>query len=319
MFAPGKGSEITYSNVYRLTEENGRIYNFFRGLDASFKPSWVFSNDDGTSWQTGGIVIDVPSTQRHRPYVRYASNGVDAIHLLYTEGHPRVYDNSLYHVVYLDGMLRTSTGSPVRSLSEGLSTPEEGTRIFAGDPDHVAWCNDLELDGDGRPVALYSVQVGDAGLPSREGGQDLRYRYARFDGESWHDFPLAFAGQRLYAGEDDYAGLGAIDPVDPSIVYISTNADPVTGEPLIRVTDGRRHYEIYRGVTDSGGAAWTWQAVTAHSSDDNLRPTVTAGFDGTRVLLWLRGTYRTYTDYELEVVALFDPEPEGSPRNDRRN
>ena len=36
--------------------------------------------------------------------------------------------------------------------------PEELTRVFAGDADHVAWNVDLELDRDGRPVALFSVQ-----------------------------------------------------------------------------------------------------------------------------------------------------------------
>jgi hypothetical protein len=27
------------------------------------------------------------------------------------------------------------------------------------------------------------------------------------------------------------------------------------------------------------------------------------------VLLWLRGTYSSYTDYDLDIVGMFDPKP----------
>ncbi len=47
VFVPSGKSRVTYSNLLRLSAENGRIYNFFRGLDNSFKPSWMWSGDDG--------------------------------------------------------------------------------------------------------------------------------------------------------------------------------------------------------------------------------------------------------------------------------
>ena len=68
------------------------------------------------TWTSGGVFIRVPSTQRHRPYVVYASNQTDTIHMLYTEAHPRDFDNSLYHVYYRGGMLHRSDGTPIRSL-----------------------------------------------------------------------------------------------------------------------------------------------------------------------------------------------------------
>ncbi len=307
-FAPSEATRLTYSNVFQLSEERGRIYNFFRGLDNSFKPSVMWSDDLGETWRTGGIVIDVPSTVRHRPYVRYASNGKDEVHMLYTEGHPRDFENSLYHIFYRDGALRSTEGSPVASLASsegeesGLERPEMGTLIFQGDADKVAWCNDLALDRRGRPVAVYSVQVNGADLPPGQGGEDLRYRYARWDGRKWLDHPLAFAGTRLYAGEDDYAGLSTIHPHHPDIVFISTNADPVTGVPLVSSADGRRHYEIFMGRTRDGGAGWKWTAITANSMADNLRPIVPAWEAGKTIVLWLRGEYRSYTDYDLEVM-----------------
>jgi hypothetical protein len=45
---------------------------------------------------------------------------------------------------------------------------------------------------------------------------------------------------------------------------------------------------------------------------DNLRPIVPRGEGREPILLWLRGTYRAYTDYDLEVVGLLslDPPPD---------
>jgi hypothetical protein len=305
-FTPSSATRVTYANLFLLTAENNRIYDFYRGLDGSFKPSYAYSDDGGESWRNGNVVIDVPSTERHRPYVRYASNGIDTVHFLYTEAHPRDFDNSLYHVYYRGGSLYRSNGTAIRSLTQGLSSPDEGTRIYQGNRDNVAWCSDLALDGSGRPVAAYSVQVGSGGLPTGQGGEDLRYRYARWDGSAFRDYALAYAGRRLYAGEDDYSGLVAIDPGDVNTVFISTNSNPSTGAPLMSAADGARHYEIFRGTTANGGQTWQWTPVTRDSRVDNLRPIVPRpGAGGRRALVWLRGTYRSYTDYQQELVAVF--------------
>ncbi|MGK3961080.1 BNR-4 repeat-containing protein [Sorangium sp. So ce1667] len=305
-FTPTSATRLTYSNLFLLTAENNRIYDFYRGLNDSYKPSYAYSDDGGQSWQSGNIVINVPATERHRPYVRYVSNDSDTIHLVYTEAHPRDFDNSLYHVFYRGGSLYRSDGTAIRSLTQGLSSPDEGTRIFQGNVDNVAWCADAALDDVGRPVAAYSVQVDSGGLPVGRGGDDIRYRYARWDGSAWRDYALGYAGRRLYSGEDDYSGLVAIDPADVNTVFISTNANPSTGAPLVSAADGARHYEIFRGTTSDGGPTWQWTPVTRDSRVDNLRPIVPRpGPGGRRALIWLRGTYRSYTDYQQELVAVF--------------
>ncbi|HEY2945716.1 MAG TPA: BNR-4 repeat-containing protein, partial [Vicinamibacteria bacterium] len=113
-FVPSPSSSITYSNLHRLAGERGRIYDFFRGLDNRFKPSVAWSDDEGESWKTGGVVIDVPAAFRHRPYVKYVSDAQDTVHLAYTEGHPRDFDNSLYHAFYRKGALHRSDGTVIR-------------------------------------------------------------------------------------------------------------------------------------------------------------------------------------------------------------
>ena len=306
VFVPSPTSKVTYPGLVRLSAE-GRIYNFFRGLDDRFKPSYAFSTDDGRSWNTGNVFIDVPGPFRHRPYVKYASNGTDTVHIVYTQGHPRNFDNSLFHLIYRAGKLRQSNGVPVRRLTKGLAKPSEGTRIFRGDANNVAWISDVELGTDGYPRVAYSVQRDSANLRPGQGGDDHRYRYARWTGKRWLDREVAFAGRRLYAGEDDYTGTIAIDPDDASVVYASIDVDPATGAPLISSADGRRHYEIFEGVSRDGGVSFNWTPVTHDSTLDNLRPTLPKS-DGTyRALVWLRGSYRTYTDYDLSVVALAAP------------
>jgi hypothetical protein len=176
--------------------------------------------------------------------------------------------------------------------------------VFAGDPDNVGWVSDIHLDSKGDPVGVFSVQKNSAGLPDGEAGEDLRYHYARWNGRDWEQHEIAYAGGKLYPGEDDYSGNIALDPASLDTVYLSADANPVSGEPLKSAADGKRHYEIFRAVTSNGGATWEFTPITSDSAQDNLRPIVPVAPDGSRVVLWLRGTYRAYTDYDLEAVGL---------------
>lgn len=300
-------TRLTYSNLHLLREENngrGRIYNFFRGLDDTFKPSYAYSDDGGDTWTTGNVVIEVPTEQRNRPYVKYASNGRDTIHLFYTEAHPHVYPTSVYHVFYRNGMLHHSDGTPIRSLKEGLHRPEEGTLIYQGSEERKAWTSDFHLDAQGNPVAVFSVRVDPDKTPVGAGGLDHRYHYARWTGSEWQQHEIAYAGSRLYWWEDHYTGNIAIDPDNLETVYISTDVDPETGKPLRSRGDSGRHFEIYKGVTPDHGASWTWTAITANSRVDNIRPIVPSRDNGHTALLWLRGSYYTYVNYDLDIVGV---------------
>jgi hypothetical protein len=305
-FVTSPSTELTYSNLHLLLKENGgtgRLYNFFRGLDGTIKPSYAFSDDWAENWTTGNIIIEVPGGQLHRPYVKYASNGVDTIHFLFTEGHPHVYPNSVYHVFYRDGLLHQSDGTVIRALSEGLNRPEEGTLVFRGNEGRRAWTSDIHLDEEGKPYVAFSVRIDPEQLPLGTGGLDHRYFYARWTGAEWEQQEIAFGGSCLYWWQDDYTGNIALDPDSPETVYISTDADPSNGTPLKSEADGGRHFEIYRGDNREGGS-WGWVAVTSNSRVDNIRPIVPKWDRENTALLWLRGDYRTYTNYDLEIVGL---------------
>jgi hypothetical protein len=295
VFVPSAKTRATYQNLFYLSAEK-RIYDFYRGFDNSYKPSYAWSEDMGETWQSGGVLIQVPTGFRHRPYVKYCSNGVDAVHLLYTEGHPRDFDNSVYHVVLRGGELYSSDGRRLASMKEGLASPDQGTLIFKGDANNVAWVHDAHLDSEGRPVVAFSTQKDSAGLPPKQGGHDFRYHRAEWTGSEWRCEEIAFGGSKLYPGEDDYTGLIALDPQDPATVFLSSNADPATGAA------GGGHWEIYRSHKPATGK-WRWDAVTRDSTRDNIRPVVASGDRSRRVVLWLAGKMHTYTDFAYEVVG----------------
>jgi hypothetical protein len=298
VFVPSPSSRVTYSNPCLLPRENapqGRIYHFFRGYNDTWKPSWMSSDDLGESWKPGGVLIDFPAQRKQRPYVKFAGNGRDTIHFAFTEGHPMEFDTSIYHAVYRAGQLCDSRGKSIRSLTHGPIVPAEATRVFAGDADNLAWIYDLALDDQGRPRLAFAVQKNAARVPKGQGGQDLRYHYARWDGSKWRDAEIAYAGSCLYAGQDDYAGGICLHPADPTTVFISANVNPTT-----RKSPG--HFEIYRGRAHDQGANWSWKPITQDSAVDNLRPIAVSTGKNQAVLLWLRGHYLSYTSYDLQVV-----------------
>jgi hypothetical protein len=300
------GDNVTYSNLFRMS--GGGIYNFYRGF--SHDPNYMYSGDGGATWTYGGRLLR--GRDGYSPYLKYAFDGKNTIHFVATEDHPRNFDNSIYHGFLRDGEIHHSDGRVITKLSATTDAPLASwdlTKVFQGDGDNVAWMADIELDGQQRPYIAFSVQKDGRGLPPRQGGMDLRYYYGRWDGGAWHTHEMAYAGTRLYPYEDDYTGLVALDPQDPNIVYISTDADPVAGKPLISAADGKRHYEIFRGETSDRGASWRWQPITANSTVDNLRPLVPKWKDPRTALVWMRGPAYIHNNgnWTTGVVAMILP------------
>jgi len=232
------------------------------------------------------------------PYVKYASDGESKIHFVTTESHPRFWDCSIYHGYFENGKVYRSDGTLIRDLKNGPIHPTEATKIFQGDSLNNAWTIDLHLDKDNFPYTVYSV---------RNNIDHFQYRYARWDGHAWNDHFLAYAGRALYEIQFDYSGLAALDPDNPDVVYISTDANPVTEIPLTSHLDNVRHYEIFRGTTSDLGKTWSWEALTQNSMQDNIRPIMPEGDGKYKVLLWLRGSMKSYSDYDFDVVGMVNP------------
>lgn len=287
--------KTTYANPFQLSNENGRIYLFWRGLN--FWPTFSYSDDGGSSWSTAAnIVADAKGNTSTRPYAKYCSNNRDTIHMMYTDAHPRnLATNSVYHIYYRGGNVYKSDGTLLRKLGSQPVLTTEGTKVYDGaGTAGRGWGWDICLDEVGNPVMVYAT------VPTLS---DHRYRYGHWNSAAkrWFDQEIAYAGSGLYAGESQYSGGICVDPDDTSIVYLSANVDPSTG-----VTTGTGHREIYQGKTPDGGLTWNWKPVTQNSVQDNIRPIVPAHHPTGTFVLWMQGTYNSFNDYHTQIVLATD-------------
>ena len=126
---PGMRNSYTYSHPIRLTEENGRIYLFWRGID--FKPSYAWSDDNGKTWSKGGMYI-LPERiyKMRRPYVKVSSNGNKRIHFAFTDGHPRNEpQNSIYYMYYETGVLYKANGEKIGNMGDEIQ-PRQADCVY---------------------------------------------------------------------------------------------------------------------------------------------------------------------------------------------
>jgi hypothetical protein len=301
---PFKADNVTYNNLFRLS--SGRIYNFYRGIHLD--PNLMYSDDDGRTWLYGGHFLR--GRGGYSPYLRYAFDGKETIHFAATEDHPRNFDNSLYHGFLRGGQIHYSDGKVLGPASSSVKANQatwDLTKVFAGDADNVAWIDDVKLDRDGHPHLLFSVKKDGWGTRGK-GGMDIRFHCGAWDGKAWQTREIAHAGTRLYSGENDYTGLAVFDRNNLDVAYISTDADPASGQPLISSADNRRHHELYRGVSSDSVPTWRWEPITSNSSMDNLRPIMPSWQDPRTILVWMRGTYRNNRgEWTTAVVAMVLP------------
>ena len=310
---PGSDFNVTYSNLFYLAAEK-RTYNFARANNRS--PNMMVSDNFGESWTYGGKLLSTHADVGYvNGYIKYASNGGDRIDFIATEHHPRDFNNSIYHGYIQGGKMYRSDGTLVDAdiFDNTAHNQTELTKVFAADPEDGnqtytrAWTIDLQVDNDDHPYAIFTTRANDRPV-NTAGYNDHRFWYARYDGKRWHVHQLAKAGARLYRSEQDYTGLVALDPHDPKTVYLSSPIDP-RNEAILEV------HEIFRGVTADEGSSWSWSPITFNSRMDNLRPIVPVWDGDHTALVWMRGTYRSMHDYDLDIVGLTTSGPLVGCRN----
>jgi len=158
-----------------------------------------------------------------------------------------------------------------------------------------AWNADLVRYADGTIGAIWTAR---ANTTTDTNNNDLWLLYARYDGSAWSLTYLGKAGPKLYDSEQDYTGLGALQPDDPHTIFISTTFDPRDD------TTNLGKHELFQGTTCDNGKTFTWTQLTARSTVDNLRPIVPKWSADHQALLWLRGTYATAQSYTQQVVGV---------------
>jgi hypothetical protein len=225
-----------------------------------------------------------------------------------TEHHPRDFNNSVYHGFLKGGKLHRTDGTVVdENVFDGDGKPAtELTKVFAagsvfgGETMTRGWTVCLRVDAGGHPFGLVSCRAND---PDGKSFSDHRLFSIRQGGDGaaakWTVRRVAKLGPALWPAEQDYTGLGDVDPGDPNVVYLSTTIDPRDGKAL-------KVHEIFKGLTADAGDTWTWTAITSDSPVDNLRPVVCPLGGAGRAVLWFRGTMTRSQHYNCAIVGIVE-------------
>jgi hypothetical protein len=280
----------TYANPFMLSAEKNKIFSFGRWV--GYKPNFITSTDNGKTWSDPVVVITSKELNtNNRPYVKYFSDGISKIHLIFTDGHPNAEPlNSVYYCYYEKGAFWRADGSKITDVDQLPFNPSDASVVYKAKAETgKAWIFDIVIDKKGRPVVAYTR------YPTNEKHQ---YYYAVYETGKWTDnhiidsgkwFPQTPDGKK--EREENYSGGLTIDPVDPSVVYFSHEINNI--------------FEISKGKTPDLGKTWKITPVTRNSTLDNVRPVIPrykkAG--DKNVLLWMQNRkYIHYTDYDTSII-----------------
>lgn len=274
------GTAYTYpSPVQLLSETNDPIYLFYRDpIDANTTAMrFSKSTNDGTTWAAQTLLYR--DTNRSS-YWKIASNGTDRIDFAVSDGHP-MYDAdvSIYHFYYTGGSYYKTDGTLI-ATSLPLS-PSDLTLVHDGAAGDTGWVWDMALIGGVPHVAF-------ATYPSTS---DHRYHAARWTGSAWSanevDAGGGYVPTAITTGgsqiEAYYSGGIVLDHSDADTVYASVGL-------------GSGRWDIYRYTTADAGATWSGTALTG--SGKNIRPVAVRNHPADLAVLWMTGTYASYTDYD---------------------
>ena len=274
----------TYTNPIKLSAENGRIYLFWRGVDG--KPSYSYSDDNGENWSVGKIFF-MPERlySFRRPYTKIYSDGVDKIHFVFTDGHPRKEnENSIYYTYYQKGSFYKADGTKIKDLGGDPLLPTELDMVYSGKKGKAkAWNWDVAQDKEGNAVITYVKFPDD---------EKHIYCYATYNKGKWNNFDLINSGKWFpdtaegkKEPEPNYSGGMSIDHENPNTLYLSVHRDSV--------------FEIEKWVTKNGGKSWKVNQLTKGSSKNNIRPfAVRNAKEGNPLqVLWMQNTRYPYFAY----------------------
>lgn len=277
--------KYTYANPFMLKNENNRIYMFGRWI--GFKPNITWSDDGGSTWADGRIMIcHQPFTWIQRPYVKYYSDGESKIHIVFTDGHPRKEPtNSVYYACYYNGAFHRANGEVICTIDELPFEPKDATLVYdAKKTGARAWVYDVYADDDGNPSIAY------ARYPTEE---EHIYHYAWFDGKNWNDKEIVNSGKwfpQTPEGETErephYSAGLTIDPNHKNSLFIS------------REINHTFEIEQWQLVNDE----WQTTPITEHSPSDQVRPYAVKNDKNETLLLWLSvDKYIHYTNFYTAV------------------
>lgn len=279
-----------YSHPAMLSEEDNRIYMFFRAVTPRVSHTgwgqyYSYSDDQGTTWTKGTYLLDTKAIN-NPPYLKVNSDSKSRIDILFTDGHPKIGPASVYHMYYEKGKFHRTDGEDIASLADAPLQLSNISKVYdASSKNTRSWIWDIAVDKKGRPVVAY------AQYPSVK---DHIYHYAYWDGKRWIDEELINSGSYITSPEksgkvleEHYSGGIVLDHHNPKNVFLSRQKDGV--------------FEIEQWQLK--GNKWKSKSITERSTSSNIRPYVVADYPGADpMVMWMSGTYEHYVRYKTALM-----------------
>ena len=273
---------FVYPNAVFLSDEgpNGRFYLFFRGLNND--PCWIHSDDWGLTWSPVVRFFTTVNPPYAWPYVKYASNGKDEIHMVIEAWH-RSASPPVHYMMYKKGVFYQADG---RSVGDTANLPvynyELDTIWDANITGRTLTCWDIALDSSGIPVFVADIF---------NNGSNHVYYYYRWNGATWFNKRLVNSGDNM-GGEGGFAGGVTLNHENPNIVYLSRQYGTLEDSLKFSSISDSTH-EIEKWITSDKGSTWDTFPITSNSVKKNTRPCIPRGHKtgGKFELMWMYGDY----------------------------
>jgi hypothetical protein len=304
-----------YPNVVFLKNEGtkGRYYLFFRDLDQ--EPHFRTSDDWGETWgPEKKLYTNNPSG--YKPYVKFASNGIDEIHIAIERENRAGSPKPTYFMKYKNGVFYHVDGRKIATIDElPIVNTVLDTLMYPGFFGCGGTVWDIAIDENGYPIVVYDMY---------KGAYIHIYWYLRWNGSYWYRRPLLNSGGTMGA-QNEFAGGITLDHENPNIVYIS-HQSVKAGTNVFNLADTSMQYwkdslkttsyiitdssfELSKWVTKDGGKTWDTFSITTNSSGKNCRPCVPRGHkEGMNIsLIWLNGTYTSMSGSGYSMAVRMYP------------
>ena len=283
-----------YTNPVMLSDEDNRIYLFGRNIVRNESGTYtdtrtycIYSDDLGETWSEELNFLH-NNMINDRPYVKYCSDNKSRIDFLFTNGHPtHRNDVSLFHMYYEKGMFYQTNGQAISAFKDIPININNVNKVYDAIRHNVnTWIWDIALDKKDFPVITYVKYSSEL---------EHRYSYARWNGAEWEENDIVNAGKYITIikqgeklREPHYSGGIVIDHNNPDILFLSREIDGI--------------FEIEKKIRRKNGECKT-ESITSNSKIDNIRPfVVPRNGENASILLWMKGNYYHYTDFETNLI-----------------
>lgn len=276
---------VCYANPVRLSQDASKLWLFYRSGPGGSADNGLAckTTTDLATWTSQEAIWKNVAGGAITPYYKLISDGAKRVHFVATSRHPVEGQSSIYHfymeldVSNVPHWYKTDGTEILTALPHSPST---ATLVYDGATVR-GWIWDIAIGADGHPRILGTR------YPAND-GTDIRYMHWRWSGLAWIEAEITTAGTGLYSPEVFYAGGICFDSSNPNVGYMS------------KPNGAYREIQMWR--TFDSGQTWVKQYdITEGSSATNARPYSPINHHADMRVVWWRGTYTTFTNYNTSI------------------